>query len=80
MIKCGLTSCCNPVFAILLNGQPHQCRAPQATVADVVRDLSLQGRRIAVERNGQIVPRSEHCSTFLTAGDRIEVVVAVGGG
>jgi sulfur carrier protein len=68
------------VFAILLNGQPHQCRAPRATVADVVRELSLEGKRVAVERNGEIVPRSEHGATLLSAGDRVEVVVAVGGG
>ncbi|MFI4953516.1 MAG: sulfur carrier protein ThiS, partial [Burkholderiales bacterium] len=49
-------------------------------VADLVRELSLEGKCVAVERNGQIVPRSRHAETIVNAGDRIEVVAAVGGG
>ena len=40
----------------------------------------LEGKRIAVERNGDIVPRSLHAQTPIAPGDRVEVVVAVGGG
>jgi sulfur carrier protein len=69
-----------PISAIFLNGEAHQCRLPDPTVADLVRELALQGKRIAVERNGEIVPRSEHATTRLFGGDKIEVVVAVGGG
>jgi sulfur carrier protein len=64
----------------MVNGSVHVCRNPSATIADLVRELALEGRRIAVERNGEIVPKSRHALTALTAGDRIEVVAAVGGG
>mgnify|MGYP001039026794 CR=1 FL=1 len=50
------------------------------TVQDLVAHLGYQGKRIAVERNGDIVPRSQHGDTLLTDGDRLEIVVAVGGG
>ena len=49
-------------------------------VSDLVHDLSLEGKRIAIERNGEIVPRSKHSQTLLVDGDKIEVVAAVGGG
>jgi sulfur carrier protein len=42
--------------------------------------LNLAGRKVAVERNGEIVPRSAHAATLLADGDRVEIVVAVGGG
>ena len=51
-----------------------------ATVAELVAALGSAGKRVAVERNGEIVPRSRHAVTRLTNGDHIEVVVAVGGG
>jgi sulfur carrier protein len=50
------------------------------SVADLLRMRGLQGKRVAVERNGEIVPRSAHASTQLNDGDRVEIVVAVGGG
>ncbi|MEI7834552.1 MAG: sulfur carrier protein ThiS [bacterium] len=42
--------------------------------------MNLQGKRIAVERNGEIVPRSQFGEQMLADGDRLEIVVAVGGG
>lgn len=51
-----------------------------ATVADLVESLNLAGKRIAVERNGEIVPRSRYAQTPLARGDRLEIVGAVGGG
>jgi sulfur carrier protein len=42
--------------------------------------MSLAGKRIAVERNGEIVPKSAHGATLVADGDRLEIVVAVGGG
>ena len=67
------------MFSIVLNGSPY--RSDEAlTVADLVRALALQEKRIAVERNGEIVPRSQLELTQLAAGDRIEIVAAVGGG
>ena len=50
------------------------------TVAELLARLGSTGKRVAVERNGEIVPRSRHTDTRLSAGDRVEVVVAVGGG
>ena len=64
---------------LTVNGQPHRLDAG-ATVAALVERLALAGKRIAVERNGEIVPRSRHAGTLLAQGDRVEIVVAVGGG
>jgi sulfur carrier protein len=64
---------------IILNGKPHRLPRPM-TVTDLVESLGFTGKRIAVERNAEIVPRSGHASTSLASGDRIEIVVAVGGG
>ena len=50
------------------------------TVADVVSQMGLAGKKIAVERNGEIVPRSRYATTPVCDGDRLEVVGAVGGG
>jgi sulfur carrier protein len=51
-----------------------------STVADLLAKLDTAGKRIAVERNGEIVPRSRHAVTVLEDGDQLEIVVAVGGG
>jgi len=64
---------------ITINGEPRQFSAA-LTVAELVDLLGYTGKRIAVERNGEIVPRSLHADALLTAGDRLEIVVAVGGG
>ncbi len=64
---------------IVLNGQPTQLDAVR-TVRDLVAHLGYQDKRIAVERNGDIVPKSQHAEAALAEGDRIEIVVAVGGG
>jgi sulfur carrier protein len=53
---------------------------PGATVADLLRTLDLGARRVAVEVNQEIVPRSEHARHALHDGDRVEVVHAIGGG
>ncbi|MGB6007660.1 MAG: sulfur carrier protein ThiS [Castellaniella sp.] len=66
-------------LTIHLNG--HETRLDQVrTVEDLIAHLGYQGKRIAVERNGDIVPRSQHGQTALADGDRLEIVVAVGGG
>jgi sulfur carrier protein len=64
---------------LTLNGVPHRQPAP-ASVADVLAGLSLAGRRVAVEHNGIVVPRSQHPHIALQDGDRLEIIVAVGGG
>lgn len=67
------------MLSIVVNGSSRVC-TDQATIADLVRELALEGKRVAVERNGEIVPKSQHADTLLASGDRIEVVRAVGGG
>ena len=64
---------------ITLNGAPRDLPAP-LTFAQLLDELSLAGKRLAIERNGEIVPRSTFGAQRLADGDRIEVVVAVGGG
>lgn len=64
---------------IELNGEPRELSAG-ATVADLIDQLSLTGKRLAVEVNEDIVPRSQHADTRLNDGDRVEVVHAIGGG
>jgi sulfur carrier protein len=66
------------MVTLTLNGASTEVDA--ATVADLVRALGLEGKRIAVERNGAIVPRSRYADTALSHGDRLEIVGAVGGG
>jgi len=66
-------------ISVTLNGTPREFPAP-LTFIQLVDELSLGGRRIAVERNGEIVPRSRFPEARVADGDRIEVVVAVGGG
>jgi sulfur carrier protein len=64
---------------LVVNGSPREfARAP--TVAQFLDELELTGKRLAIERNGEIVPRSRFGHELLAEGDRIEVVVAVGGG
>lgn len=50
------------------------------SIADLLAERGLAGKRVAVERNGEIVPRSKHAGIELKHGDRIEIVIAVGGG
>ncbi|MBB3190192.1 sulfur carrier protein ThiS [Halomonas cerina] len=64
---------------IQLNGEARTLEA-EASVAQLVESLGLTGRRIAVEVNEEIVPRSVHGETRLTDGDRVEIVHAIGGG
>ena len=66
-------------IAIVVNGAAIQLASP-GSVATLLADRDLTGKRVAVERNGAIVPRSRHAETQIEDGDRIEIVVAVGGG
>jgi sulfur carrier protein len=63
---------------LTLNGVATDVDA--STIADLVASLGLRDKRIAVEKNGEIVPRSRYASTPLVRGDRLEIVGAVGGG
>jgi sulfur carrier protein len=64
---------------ILLNGEPHTL-PDDCTVAELLRRTGLAERRVAVEVNGAIVPRSRHETHGLAGGDRVEIVQAIGGG
>ena len=64
---------------IVLNGTPRQFVAP-LTVAGLLELEGMAGKRVAVEKNGEIVPKSQHADTPVCAGDKFEIVVAVGGG
>jgi thiamine biosynthesis protein ThiS len=66
----------------VLNGQSREFPglADPAHLLDLVTDLGLQGDRVAIEHNGNIVPRAEWANTGLEDGDRLEIVHFVGGG
>ena len=67
------------MIQVILNGEPRQFSAP-LTFEQLLADMALAGRRIAIERNGAIVPKSSYSEARLADGDRLEVVIAVGGG
>jgi len=62
-----------------VNGAARRFDAP-LDVAKLLQQLSMAGKKVAVERNGEIVPKSAHAQTLIGDGDQLEIVVAVGGG
>ncbi len=62
-----------------VNGRSVSVPAP-ITAAQLIQQLELSGKRVALERNGEIVPKSLFTQQGLEDGDRVEIVVAVGGG
>ena len=64
---------------VIVNGTARSIETP-ATLAEVVRALGLEGKRIAVERNGELVPKRRYARTSIAADDRLALVGAVGGG
>ncbi len=64
---------------LVVNGEARAAQGG-ATVAALVAELGLDPRKVAVERNLQIVPRSLHAATGLNEGDRVEIVHFIGGG
>ena len=64
---------------VLLNGERYELPAP-ATVAALLATIGLDARKVAVERNEEIVPRSAYGATSLARGDAIEIVHFIGGG
>ncbi|TCS17552.1 sulfur carrier protein ThiS [Caulobacter sp. BK020] len=64
---------------LLLNGEERDI-AGVASIADLVSTLGLDVRKVAVERNLEIAPRSTYAETALADGDRIEIVTFIGGG
>lgn len=67
------------VIAITVNGETRHIEHP-INCAELLVRFELAGRRVALERNGEIVPRSRFAEQMLADGDRLEIVVAVGGG
>ena len=67
------------MIEIVVNGNGQNYAGP-LSVAELLRGMALTGKKVAVERNGEIVPRASHAETLLADGDRLEIVVAVGGG
>lgn len=66
-------------FSLFINGESRTFPAPMS-VAGLIESLGYAGKRVAIERNGEIVPRSRHGDVVLEHGDKLEIVVAVGGG
>jgi sulfur carrier protein len=64
---------------IFLNGAAHECAAG-TTLGELLAATGHAGRRVAVEVNREIVPRSQHAERVLVEGDRVEIVHAIGGG
>jgi sulfur carrier protein len=67
------------VIALTINGENRSFPAP-LNAAGLIEHLNLQGKRVALERNGEIVPRGQFEAQELSDGDTLEIVIAVGGG
>ena len=65
---------------ISINGNLKQFDGENMTISALVVTLNLTGKRLAIEKNGEIVPRSQFSETKLHDGDKLEIVGAVGGG
>jgi sulfur carrier protein len=66
-------------ITLQVNGKPYQCE-PQTQLPQMLEQLGLNPRLVAVEYNGEILPRQNWEETKLQAGDRLEIVTIVGGG
>ncbi len=64
---------------IQVNGQQREVE-PKLSIAELLEQMGLDSRYLAVERNLELVPRAEHTETMLADDDRLEVVTLVGGG
>ena len=67
------------MISVVVNGESRTIPAG-TTVAALIAQLGLGDRRVAVERNREVVPRAQHADTRLADGDRLELVTFVGGG
>ena len=68
------------MIQITINGNPRSFDVDAITVGGLVEKLGLTGKRLAIERNGEIVPKSTFAEVALQTGDKLEIVGAVGGG
>lgn len=78
-IGSAIPSARTPVIAITVNGETRRLEHP-INCAELLARFELAGKRVALERNGEIVPRSRFGEQMVVDGDRLEIVVAVGGG
>ena len=67
------------MIQVTVNGAAQRFDGP-VNVRQVLEKLSMAGKKVAVERNGEIVPRSLHQEVMIENGDQLEIVVVVGGG
>jgi sulfur carrier protein len=67
------------MIQVMVNGAAHRFDTP-VDVRALLEKLEMAGKKVAVERNGAIVPKSLHRETLIEDGDQLEIVVAVGGG
>lgn len=67
------------MITVSINGKAQQLSEP-VSIAALIEQMGLTGKRVALERNGEIVPRSSYAAQQLADGDKLEIVVAVGGG
>ena len=67
------------MIQVTVNGAAHRFERP-VNVRELLEELAMAGKKVAVERNGEIVPKGAHHEVLLQNGDRLEIVVAVGGG
>lgn len=74
-----ISSTLPPVPTIVLNGEARPIQTGQ-TVIELLRELGLDSRQVAVERNREVVPRADHGVAVLGDGDQLEIVTFVGGG
>ena len=65
---------------IFINGNLKQFDSENVTILALVAALNLTGKRLAIEKNGEIVPRSQFDTVNISDGDKLEIVGAVGGG
>ena len=64
---------------IIINGKQASC-ADKCSITHLLARLALQGKKLAVEVNQEVIPKTEHATFMLSAGDRVEIIQAVGGG
>ena len=67
------------MIQVKVNGAAQRFDAP-LNISALLQQLSMAGKKVAVEKNGEIVPKSAHAKTVIADGDELEIVVAVGGG
>jgi len=67
------------MIQVTVNGAAHRFEQP-VNVRELLEKLAMAGKKVAVERNGEIVPKGVHHEVLIQNGDQLEIVVAVGGG